>query len=111
MKVPTKVKAMLPQIGGPVTLLKKPVRRHHLLNAMKDCDELRRISRFYIYINYTDDRDIKSAKTLLLAGRHETSCTCLEGTRTPEERKLDFSASYEAWKLSAKRPEAPSSMR
>ena len=49
MKVPTKVKAMPPQIGGPVTLLKKPVRRHHLLNAMKDCDELRRISRFYIY--------------------------------------------------------------
>ena len=60
---------------------------------------------------YTEDRDVKAAKTLLLAGEHIRSCTCLEGTRTPVERMSDFGASYEAWKRSALKPEAPSSKR
>ena len=64
---------------------------------------------------YTEDRDVKAAKTLLLAGRHEMSCTLAEHKRTPEERISDFDTSYELWKHSAKRPqmgkspEAPSS--
>ena len=58
---------------------------------------------------YTGDRDVKSAKTLLLAGGHEIACTLPEQKRTPVERKSDFDASYEAWKRSAKKPEAPSS--
>ena len=64
---------------------------------------------------YTEDRDVKSAKTMLLAGRHEMSCTLAEYKRTPEERISDFDNSYEIWKHSArrpemgKRPEAPSS--
>ena len=60
---------------------------------------------------YTEDRDVKSAKILLLAGEHERSCTSLEGTRTPVERMSDFGASYEAWKHSARKPEAPHSKR
>ncbi len=64
---------------------------------------------------YAEDRDVKSAKTLLLAGEHEMSCTRTEYTDTPEERKSGFNTSYEIWKHSAKRlekgksPEAPSS--
>ena len=64
---------------------------------------------------YTEERDIKSAKTMLLAGRHEMSCTLAEHKCTPEERMSDFDTSYEIWKHSAKRPqmgkkpEAPSS--
>ena len=58
---------------------------------------------------YTEDRDVKSAKTLLLAGKHEIACTLPEQKRTPVERMSDFDASYEAWKLSASKPEAPSS--
>ena len=64
---------------------------------------------------YTEDRDVKSAKTLLLAGKHKRSCTLAERKCTPEERKLDFNTSYEIWKHSARRPgkgkspEAPSS--
>ena len=54
---------------------------------------------------YTEDRDIKAAKTLLLAGEHMMSCTRTEHTGTSEERKLDFHTSYEIWKHSAKRPE------
>ena len=54
---------------------------------------------------YTEDRDVKAAKTMLLAGRHIMSCTLAERKCTPEERKLDFNTSYEIWKLSAKRPE------
>ena len=54
---------------------------------------------------YTEDRDVKSAKTMLLAGRHEMSCTLAEYKRTPEERISDFDTSYEIWKHSAKRPE------
>ena len=60
---------------------------------------------------YTEDRDVKAAKTLLLAGEHEKACTCLEGIRTPAERMSDFDVSYEAWKRSALKPEAPSSKR
>ena len=64
---------------------------------------------------YTEDRDVKAAKTLLLAGEHIMSCTLAERKCTPEERKLDFNTSYEIWKRSArcpemgKSPEAPSS--
>ena len=58
---------------------------------------------------YTGDRDVKSAKTLLLAGGHEIACTLPEQKRTPVERKSDFDTSYEAWKRSAMKPEAPSS--
>ena len=54
---------------------------------------------------YTEDRDVKSAKTMLLAGRHEMSCTLAEYKCTPEERISDFDTSYEIWKHSAKRPE------
>ena len=60
---------------------------------------------------YTEDRDVKAAETLLLAGEHEIICTSLEGTRTPVERMSGFGASYEAWKRSASKPEAPSSKR
>ena len=60
---------------------------------------------------YTEDRDVKAAKTLLLAGEHEKACTCLKGIRTPAERMSDFDVSYEAWKRSALKPEAPSSKR
>ena len=56
---------------------------------------------------YTEDRDVKSAKTLLLAGKHEIACTLPEQKRTPVERMSDFDASYEAWKHSAMKPEAP----
>ena len=58
---------------------------------------------------YAEDRDVKSAKTLLLAGKHEIACTLPEQKRTPAERMSDFDASYEAWKRSASKPEAPSS--
>ncbi len=66
---------------------------------------------------YTEDRDVKAAKTMLLAGRHIMSCTRAEYTGTPEERKSDFNTSYEVWEHSARRPEmgkspeAPSSKR
>lgn len=58
---------------------------------------------------YTEDRDVKSAKTLLLAGKHEIACRCPGQTPTPVERMSGFDASYEAWKRSARKPEAPSS--
>ncbi len=64
---------------------------------------------------YSEDRDVKSAKTLLLAGRHMMSCTHAEHMGPPEERKSVFHTSYEIWERSArrpgkgKRPEAPSS--
>ncbi len=58
---------------------------------------------------YTKERDIKAAKTLLLAGKHEIACTLPEQKRTPVERMSGFDASYEAWKHSASKPEAPSS--
>ena len=54
---------------------------------------------------YTEERDIKSAKTMLLAGKHEMSCTLAEHKCTPEEWISDFGTSYEIWKHSAKRPE------
>ena len=60
---------------------------------------------------YTEDRDAKAAKTLLLAGQHEIACTLPEQKRTPVERMSDFGASYEACKQSALKPEAPSSKR
>ena len=58
---------------------------------------------------YTEDRDVKSAKTLLLAGKHEIACRCPGQTPTPVERMSGFDASYEAWKQSAVKPEAPAS--
>ena len=58
---------------------------------------------------YSEDRDVKAAKTLLLAGKHEIACRCPGQTPTPVERMSDFDASYEAWKRSALKPEAPSS--
>ena len=58
---------------------------------------------------YTGDRDVKSAKTLLLAGGHGIACTLPEQKRTPVERMSDFDTSYEAWKHSALKPEAPAS--
>ena len=58
---------------------------------------------------YTEDRDVKSAKTLLLAGKHEIACTLPEQKRTPVERMSGFDTSYEAWKHSASKPEASSS--
>ena len=54
---------------------------------------------------YTEDRDVKAAKTLLLAGEHIMSCTLAERKCTPEERKLDFNTSYEILKRSERRPE------
>ena len=54
---------------------------------------------------YTEDRDVKSAKTLLLAGKHKRSCTLAERKCSPEERKSAFDTSYEIWERSAKRPE------
>ena len=64
---------------------------------------------------YTEDRDVKAAITLLLAGQHMIACTHAEHMGTPEERMSDFDASFEGWKQSAKgpemgkSPEAPSS--
>ena len=64
---------------------------------------------------YAEDRDVKAAKTLLLAGEHEMSCTRTEYTGSPEEWKSGLNTSYEIWKHSAKRPgkgkspDAPSS--
>ena len=64
---------------------------------------------------YAEDRDVKSAKTLLLAGEHKISCTHAEHMGPPEERKSVFHTSYEIWERSArrpgkgKRPEVPSS--
>ena len=37
---------------------------------------------------YTEDRDVKSAKTLLLAGKHEIACTLPEQKRTPADVRL-----------------------
>ena len=54
---------------------------------------------------YSEDRDVKAAETLLLAGKHIKSCTRAEHTGTPEERKSAFYTSYEIWEHSAKRPE------
>ena len=58
---------------------------------------------------YTEERDKKAAKTLLLAGEHEVACTLPGRKRTPVEWMSDFDTSYEAWKHSASKPEAPSS--
>ena len=37
---------------------------------------------------YTEDRDVKSAKTLLLAGKHEIACRCPGQTPTPVDVRL-----------------------
>ena len=58
---------------------------------------------------YAEERDTKAAKTLLLAGGHEIACTLPEQKRTPVEWMSDFDVSYEAWKRSVLKPEAPSS--
>ena len=73
---------------------------------------------------YTEDRDVKSAKTLLLAGKHEIACRaktlllagkheiacrCPGQTPIPVELMSDFCVSYEAWKHSARKSEAPAS--
>ena len=55
---------------------------------------------------YSEDRDIKAAKTLLLAGKHKIACTLPEQKRTPVERKSAFDTSYEVEKHSALKPEA-----
>ena len=38
---------------------------------------------------YREDRDVKAAKTILLAGLGEITCTCVERTSTPVERASD----------------------
>ena len=38
---------------------------------------------------YREDRDVKSAKTILLAGLGKITCTCVERTSTPVERASD----------------------
>ena len=38
---------------------------------------------------YREDRDVKSAKTILLAGLGKITCTCVEHTSTPVERASD----------------------
>ena len=38
---------------------------------------------------YKEDRDVKSAKTILLAGLGKITCTCVERTSTPVERASD----------------------
>ena len=53
---------------------------------------------------YTEDRDRKAAKTMLLAGRHEMSCTLAEYKCTPEERISDFDTSYQRWERDRKLP-------
>ena len=57
------------------------------------------------HCGYTEDRDIKAAKTILLAGQIEAS-THMEHMGTPVERMSDFRLSYESWKQSAVKPEA-----
>ena len=43
---------------------------------------------------YTEDRDVKSARTLLLAGKHEIACRCPGQTPTPVERKVSGTDTY-----------------
>ena len=38
---------------------------------------------------YREDRDVKAAKTILLAGLGQITCTCVERTSTPVERASD----------------------
>ena len=54
---------------------------------------------------YTEERDVKGAKTLLLAGEHEMSCTLAGRKCPPEERKSDLRPEK------GKSPEAPFSKR
>ena len=54
---------------------------------------------------YTEDRDVKAAKTMLFAGKHIMSCTLAERKCSPEERKSAFDTSYEIWEHSTKHPE------
>ena len=56
---------------------------------------------------YSENRDVKAAKILLLAGKRIISCTLPEQKRTSEEWISDFGASCEAWKHSTLRPKAP----
>ena len=58
---------------------------------------------------YTEERDTKTAKTVLIAGKHEIACTLPEQKRTPVERMSGFDVSHEAWKRSVGKPEASSS--
>ncbi len=55
---------------------------------------------------YTEDRDIKAAKTMLLAGRHEMACTCMERTRTLTGVDVRRDKSHETVMLSAVMAEA-----
>ena len=57
---------------------------------------------------YTNDRDVKSAKTLLLAGRHLISRSCVERTSTPVEGMSDFDTQFEIWERSSNKREAGS---
>ena len=55
---------------------------------------------------YTEDRDIKAAKTMLLAGRHQLACTCMERTRTLTGADVRRDKSHETVMLSAVMAEA-----
>lgn len=55
---------------------------------------------------YTEERDVKSAQTMLLAGRHEMSCTCMERTRTLTGVDVRRDKSHETVMLSAVMAEA-----
>ena len=55
---------------------------------------------------YTEDRDIKAAKTLLIAGRHQLACTCMERTRTLTGADVRRDKSHETVMLSAVMAEA-----
>ena len=55
---------------------------------------------------YVEDRDVKAAKTLLLAGEHMMSCTCMERTRTLTGADARRDKSHETVMLSAVMAEA-----
>ena len=57
---------------------------------------------------YTEDRDVKSGKALLLAGKHLITCSCAEHTSTPVEGMSDFDTQFEIWKRSSNIKEAGS---
>ena len=64
--------------------------------------------RTYICDNcgYIEDRDVKSAIALLLAGKHLISRSCVERTSTPVERMSDFDTQFELWERSSNKREA-----
>ena len=60
------------------------------------------------HCGYTEDRDTKAAKALLLAGRHLISRSCVERTSTPVERMSAFDTQFELWMQSSNKREAGS---